>query len=73
MSRLEPMAWSLPRAAAEVIARVRGMVQDVAHQLLFATADEAGLRDREALVEELGGGTKATVRFELPDSDQVVK
>lgn len=37
----------------EVIARVRGMVHDVAHQLLFATADAAGLRDRTALIEEL--------------------
>lgn len=39
----------------EVIARVRGMVHDVAHQLLFATAEAAGLRDRAALIEDLRG------------------
>lgn len=37
----------------EVIARVRGMIHDVVHQLLFATADAAGLRDRTQLVAEL--------------------
>jgi len=39
----------------EVIARVRGMAYDVANQMLFATADAAGLRDRTALIGELGG------------------
>lgn len=36
----------------EVIARVRGMMQDVAFQLLFALADTAGLRDRTQLIDE---------------------
>lgn len=36
----------------EVIARVRGMMQDVAFQLLFALAEAAGVDDRIQLIEE---------------------
>ncbi|MGC1269207.1 MAG: hypothetical protein WA842_01280 [Croceibacterium sp.] len=36
----------------EVVARVRGMMHDIAFQLLFATAEAAGLRDRTQLLEE---------------------
>jgi hypothetical protein len=36
----------------EVIARVRGMMHDVAFQLLSATAEAAGMRDRAQLIEE---------------------
>lgn len=36
----------------EVIARVRGMMQDVAFQLLFALAEAAGVHDRIQLIED---------------------
>lgn len=45
----------------EVIARVRGMMHDIAFQLLFATAEAAGLRDRTQLLEEQRDALAATL------------